>query len=522
MSTPSEKADRSTDARSIADGYGVDGPALRLGAVMLDGTIYPESRVAIPLAMMNRHGLIAGATGTGKTRTLQLIAEQLSDAGVPVFGADIKSDLSGVAQAGRSSDKIIERSRQVGDDWIATAYPTEFYSLGGDNTQGTPLRATVTSFGPILLSKVLGLNDTQESSLQLMFHWADNKGLPLLDLKDLRSVISYLTSREGKDELTDIGGVSKATAGVILREISALQSSGADEFFGEPEFDTLDLLATRGAQGVISLVELAKIQNKPQLFSTFLMWLLADLYADLPEVGDLEKPKLVFFFDEAHLLFKDASKAFLDAVVQTVRLVRSKGVGVFFVTQQPTDVPDDVLAQLGNRVQHALRAFTPDDAAALKKTVKTYPKTEHYELEQALTQLGIGEAIVTVMSEKGAPTPVAWTRLPAPRSSMAPADRQLFGRIVAGSPQMTKYGRTIDRESAYEQLAHRAQGAGEENPRDNDETPAPRSSPRRRKAAKDDPSVLEQFLDNGAVKQFMRTAASAIARNLFGTARRRR
>ena len=525
MTTPSTTSDRSADAARISAGYAVEGPSLRLGAVMLDGQPYSDALVRIPLSMMNRHGLIAGATGTGKTRTLQLIAEQLSDAGVPVFAADIKSDLSGLAQQGTPNDKITQRSAQVGDDWKPTAYPVEFYSLGGDTTQGTPLRATVTSFGPLLLSKVLGLNETQESSLQLMFSWADQNGLPLLDLKDLRAVISYLTSDEGKAELTEIGGVSKATAGVILREISALQTSGADEFFGEPEFDTHDLIATRGTQGVISLVELAKVQNRPELFSTFLMWLLADLYNDLPEVGDLDKPKLVFFFDEAHLLFNGASKAFRQAVTQTVRLVRSKGVGVFFVTQQPTDVPDDVLAQLGNRVQHALRAFTPDDAAALAKTVKTYPKTQDYDLAQALTQLGTGEAIVTVMSERGAPTPVAWTRLPAPRASMSPADPQTFAQIVGGSAQMAKYGTEIDRDSAYEQLAKRTQGAGAEKPAPSEKqpkAPAEPKQPRQSRPAPEPKGAVEQFFENGAVKQFMRTAAAAIARNIFGTARRRR
>ncbi len=518
--TSASTASKTSDiAAKIAAGYAVDGPALRLGAVIHDGEVYPDAQVQIPLSMMNRHGLIAGATGTGKTKTLQLIAEQLSDAGVPVFAADIKSDLSGLAQPGESNDKITERSAQVGDDWKATAYPVEFYSLGGDKSQGTPLRATVTSFGPLLLSKVLGLNETQESSLQLMFHWADQKGLPLLDLKDLKSVISYLTSDAGKAELEGIGGVSKQTAGVILREVSGLENSGGDQFFGEPEFDTMDLLATRGSQGVISLIELAKVQDKPQLFSTFLMWLLADLYADLPEVGDADKPKLVFFFDEAHLLFNDASKAFLDAVTQTVRLVRSKGVGVFFVTQRPTDVPADVLSQLGNRVQHALRAFTPDDASALAKTVKTYPKTDAYDLEQALTQLGIGEAVVTVMSEKGAPTPVAWTRLPAPRSAMEPASAETFKQIVEASPQMKKYGEAIDRESAYERLAKKTQGAGEDVPREGD---APPTKQPKGRAPKQQKSGVEEFFDNAAVKQFMRSAASAIARNIFGTGRRRR
>ncbi|MFV0534127.1 MAG: helicase HerA-like domain-containing protein, partial [Cumulibacter sp.] len=342
--------------------------------------------------------------------------------------------------------------------------------------------------------------------------------------KDLRSVITYLTSDEGKSELEEIGGVSKQTAGVILREVSGLQNSGGNEFFGEPEFDTMDLLSTRGEQGVISLIELAKVQDRPQLFSTFLMWLLADLYADLPEVGDADKPKLVFFFDEAHLLFNDASKAFLDAVTQTVRLVRSKGVGVFFVTQRPTDVPAEVLAQLGNRVQHALRAFTPDDATALSKTVKTYPKTAAYDLEQALTQLGTGEAIVTVMSERGAPTPVAWTRLPAPRSAMQPAAPEQFAQAVAHSAQMVKYGEAIDRDSAYERLAKKTQGAGDDVPREGDTAPKQKARPKAAAKAKPkkEKSLVEEVLGNSAVKQFMRTAASSIARNLFGTGRRKR
>lgn len=520
----SSSGPRAEDAARISAGYASDGEALRLGAVMLDGQVYGEAPIRIPLAMMNRHGLIAGATGTGKTRTLQLLAEQLSDAGVPVFAADIKSDLSGLAQAGASNAKIAERTAQVRDDWTPTTYPVEFFSLGGDKTQGSPLRATVTSFGPLLLSKVLGLNETQESSLQLMFHWADTNGLPLLDLKDLRSVITFLTSAEGKSQLEGIGGVSKATAGVILRQLSALATSGAEEFFGEPEFDTRDLLQTRGTQGVVSLIELVKVQNRPELFSTFLMWLLADLYNDLPEVGDTDKPKLVFFFDEAHLLFNGASKAFLQQVTQTVRLIRSKGVGVFFVTQQPTDVPDDVLAQLGNRVQHALRAFTPDDAAALAKTVKTYPKTEDYDLAHDLTQLGTGEAVVTVMSERGAPTPVAWTRLPAPRSSMAPADPALFSQLVTDSTFMSKYGEEVDRDSAYERLAARTQGTGEDGeqaPKPTSKASADRKSAPKRET-KPEPSAVERFFENGAVKQFMRSAAAAIARNIFGTARRRR
>ena len=300
---------------------------------------------------------------------------------------------------------------------------------------------------------MLELNDTQESSLNLVFHFADRQGLSLLDLKDLRAVIQYLTSDEGKADLKELGGLSAATAGVILRDLIGLADQGGDQFFGEPEFETTDLLRTGpDGHGVISSVELTNLQDRPQLFSTFLMWLLADLFHELPEVGDLDKPKLVFFFDEAHLLFNGASKAFLDAVTQTVRLIRSKGVGIFFVTQNPQDVPDAVLGQLGNRVQHALRAFTPDDAAALKKAVRTYPQTADYTLEEDLQKLGTGEAIITVLSESGAPTPVAWARMRAPRSLMGQIDAAAQTQAVQASPLFDKYGQPIDRESAYEKL----------------------------------------------------------------------
>ncbi len=424
---------KSADAERIAAGYATTGAALAFGAVVLDGVAYPEAQVRVPLSMMNRHGLIAGATGTGKTKTLQGLAEQLSAAGVPVVVADIKGDLSGLAAPGQSNDKVTKRAADTADTgWAPTAFPVEFLALGGLGS-GIPVRATMTGFGPTLLSKVLALNDTQESSLNLVFHFADRAGLPLLDLKDLRAVIQYLTSDEGKADLEQLGGLSKATAGVILRDLIGLEDAGGDQFFGEPEFATTDLLRTDAdGHGVISSVELAALQDRPQLFSTFLMWLLADLFHDLPEIGDADLPKLVFFFDEAHLLFADASKAFLDAVTRTVRLIRSKGVGIFFVTQNPQDVPDDVLGQLGNRVQHALRAFTPDDAAALAKAVKTYPKTADYDLTEDLQKLGTGEAIVTVLSESGAPTPVAWARMRAPRSLMAQIDPAAQQQAVAG------------------------------------------------------------------------------------------
>ncbi|MEV5041519.1 helicase HerA-like domain-containing protein [Microbacterium sp. LMI1x-1-1.1] len=434
----------------IAQGYTFDEATLDLGALM-NGAPLPDAQIRIPLAMTNRHGLVAGATGTGKTRTLQGLAEQLAAKGVPVFAADIKGDLTGVATAGEPNPKLLARTEAIGQAWEPAASVTEYFALGGIGT-GVPVRATVTGFGPLLLSRVLGLNETQESSLGLVFHYADAHGLPLVDLSDLRAVLTYLTSDEGKPELKDLGGLSPATAGVILRELITFADGGADVFFGEPEFDVHDFLRTApDGRGVISLLEVPGIADKPELFSTFLMYLLAELFAILPEVGDADKPKLVFFFDEAHLLFRDASKAFTAAIVQTVRLIRSKGVGVFFVTQTPKDVPADVLGQLGSRIQHALRAFTPDDAKALRATVSTYP-TSGYDLERVLQELGTGEAIVTVMNEKGAPTPVAWTRLRAPQGLMSPTPAAAVQAVVAASPLLATYGTPVDRESAREIL----------------------------------------------------------------------
>ena len=479
---------------------------------------------------------MAGATGTGKTKTLQAIAEQLSAQGVPVFLADIKGDLSGLAEPGEDNPKVAERAASVGQDWAPTANPVEFLSLGGQG-KGVPVRATVTSFGPTLLSKVLGLNATQESSLGLVFHYADTHGLALLDLKDLREVVMFLTSDEGKDELKAIGGLSKQTAGVILRELTTFANQGADVFFGEPEFDTTELLrTTQDGRGIISCLELADVQDRPQLFSTFLMWLLAELFQDLPEVGDADKPKLVFFFDEAHLLFNDASKEFLDSIEQTVRLIRSKGVGIFFVTQSPKDVPSGVLAQLGNRVQHALRAFTPDDAKALKAAARTYPKSA-YDLEELLTQLGTGEAVVTVLSENGAPTPVAWTRIRAPQSLMAPASEATVDGVISASPLNAKYAEAVDRESAYELLRARMEPAADQaaagQPGSGDQPQGlPDALPREeaprepRGSDKNDGGFLGSVMENPAVRSMMRSAGTAlgreITRSIFGTSRRRR
>jgi uncharacterized protein len=445
----------SSFADMLAAGYGFSDPAVTLGAALESGgTVHQEPKIKIPLAMMNRHGLIAGATGTGKTKTLQLLTEQLSAQGVPVFAADIKGDLGGLAMPGEATDRVTGRAKDIGWAWKAAGVPVEFVSLSGK--LGVQLRATVSSFGPLLLGKTLSLNDTQTSVLTMVFKYCDDSQLPLLDLADLRAVLQYLASDEGKPALAPYGGMAGATVGVLLRKMVELESQGADRFFGEPEFDVKDLMQlTSDGRGVATCLELSDVQDKPLLWSTFMMWMLAELYHNLPEAGDLPKPKLAFFFDEAHLLFADASKAFLDEVQQVVRLIRSKGVGVYFVTQTPKDVPGDVLAQLSNRVQHALRAHTPDDDTALRATVRTFPKTAFYDLEETLTSLGIGEAVVTVLDARGAPTPVVATRLIPPASRMAPLTPEELQADIRQSGLLAEYGQAVDRESAREMLATR-------------------------------------------------------------------
>jgi DNA helicase HerA-like ATPase len=476
-----------------------DAAGLTLGAPVHAGECLPEPLVRLPLAMVNRHGLIAGATGTGKTKTLQLLAEQLSAAGVPVFLADVKGDVSGIAAGGEPSDRVAQRARETGFRWTAAGHPVEFLSLTG--ARGAQLRATVSSFGPLLLAKVLGLNDTQTSVLTLVFKYADDRDLDLLDFADLRAVLQYL-SGEGAADLKDYGGMSKATVGVLLREMVELEQQGALAFFAEPEFDLQDLFQQRDGAGLVSVLELADVQDKPALSSTFMMWLLARLYHELPEVGDLDKPRLVFFFDEAHLLFEGASKAFLEQVEQVVRLVRSKGVGIFFVTQSPKDVPPDILGQLGHRVQHALRAFTPDDEKALRAAARTFPKTPFYDVEETLTTLGIGEALVTVLDAKGVPTPPVATRLIPPGSRMGPlSEGELRGQLAA-SAQVRRYATAIDRESAEERLAARRSPAAS----------APAAPGRGRRPAKEAPSTLEQVLRSPVT----RTVAGAVARGIMG------
>jgi DNA helicase HerA-like ATPase len=498
-------------ADSIAKAYAVEGAAIDFGRGVFQGAVVPQAIVQAPLSMMNRHGLIAGATGTGKTKTLQGLAEQLSVAGVSVFAADVKGDVSGLAAPGAADGPAPKRMADLGLPYEPASFPVEFLSLGGIGP-GVPVRATVSDFGPQLLAKVLEANETQEQSLALVFRFADEKGLPLLDLSDLRALLTFLDSDAGKQALTGIGGVSSQTIGVLLRSLVALEDGGGTEFFGEPQFEISDLLRTAGdGRGIISCLELPAVQDRPKLFSTALMWLLAELFEELPEAGDLPKPKLVFGFDEAHLLFDGATKAFLQSVEQTVRLIRSKGVGVFFVTQTPKDVPSDVLAQLGNRVQHALRAFTPEDAKALKATVSTFPKSEFYDLEELLPSLGIGEAAVTILSEAGVPTPVVHTRLRAPRSRMAPADD--VAAAAAASPLSSKYGTRVDRDSARERLAARL-----ETPSKPAKAPKPETRHREAaRASRDGGDMLGDFLNSRTGKQIQRE----VIRGVFGLLRKR-
>jgi DNA helicase HerA-like ATPase len=486
--------------------------AITLGAVVHEGQCGGEPLVGIPLSMVNRHGLIAGATGTGKTKTLQLIAEQLAANGVPVFLADIKGDVSGIATAGVSNDRVTTRAKDTGYQWQPNGYPAEFLSLTG--TKGAQLRATVSSFGPLLLAKVLGLNETQSSVLSLVFKYCDDKGLLLLDLSDLRSVLQYL-SDEGAADLKDYGGMSKQTVGVLLREMVELEQQGADRFFGEPQFELSDLMHVGSdGRGVVSVLELQDVQDKPALFSTFMLWMLATLYHDLPEVGDVDKPKLVFFFDEAHLIFDDASKALLDQIEQVVRLIRSKGVGVFFITQSPKDVPATVLGQLGHRVQHALRAFTPDDEKALKAAARTFPKTKFYDVQETLTSLGIGEALVTVLSPSGVPTSPFATRLIPPSSRMGPLTDDELQQRLSSSTQVRKYATAIDRESAREMLSARAAAAAPDQDESDAETAQQeeRAPASRARAGKEPPSTFEQVLKS----PMARTVAGTITRGLMG------
>ena len=457
----SPSGDLSAFATQIQAAYSWDVPAITIGTLIDGGARVPGVSAAMPVPMFNRHLLVAGATGTGKTRTLQLLAEGLSAAGSSVLLCDVKGDLTGLGEAGASSEKLLARTAANGQEWVSSSFPIELLSLGGADSQfpGVPVRAEVSDFGPILLARALSLNTTQEQALQLIFAWADGQGLELVDLPDLRAVISFLPSDEGKDALATIGGVSKATAGVILRALTALESQGGGQFFGAPGFDTADLMRMDSTgRGIISLLGVGDISSRPALVSAVIMFLLANLFATLPEVGDAPRPKLVFFFDEAHLLFADATKEFERQVVQTVRLIRSKGVGVVFVTQTPKDIPSDVLAQLGSRIQHGLRASTPDDFKKLKATVQTFPKTS-LELDEVLTTLGTGEAVVTVLDPKGNPTPVTPVGIWAPASVMGPASPDTIARVNQSSTIMGRYRDAVNPDSAEEKLARRAEDA---------------------------------------------------------------
>ena len=457
----SPSGDLSAFATQIQAAYSWDVPAITIGTLIDGGARVPGVSAAMPVPMFNRHLLVAGATGTGKTRTLQLLAEGLSAAGSSVLLCDVKGDLTGLGEAGASSEKLLARTAANGQEWVSSSFPIELLSLGGADSQfpGVPVRAEISDFGPILLARALSLNTTQEQALQLIFAWADGQGLELVDLPDLRAVISFLTSDEGKDELATIGGVSKATAGVILRALTALESQGGGQFFGAPGFDTADLMRMDSTgRGIISLLGVGDISSRPALVSAVIMFLLANLFSTLPEVGDIERPKLVFFFDEAHLLFADATKEFERQVVQTVRLIRSKGVGVVFVTQTPKDIPSDVLAQLGSRIQHGLRASTPDDFKKLKATVQTFPKTS-LELDEVLTTLGTGEAVVTVLDPKGNPTPVTPVGIWAPASVMGPASPDTIARVNQSSTIVGRYRDAVNPDSAEEKLARRAEDA---------------------------------------------------------------
>ena len=444
-------ADKAKFIQDINKGYTFKGSSITLGGAMLDKEAQTNSLVKIPLKMMNRHGLIAGATGSGKTKTLQILAEQLSANSVPVLLMDIKGDLSGIAAASDGHQKIDERHEKIGFPFEAGTSPVEFLTLSDE--KGARLRATVTEFGPVLFSKILDLTDTQSGIVAVAFKYCDDNSLPLLDLKDFRKVLQWMTGEGKKEVQGEYGRMSTASTGAIIRKIVQLEQQGAELFFGERSFDVDDLTRLdENGKGMVSILRLTDIQDKPKLFSTFMLQMLAEVYASFPEEGDLEQPKLVIFIDEAHLVFQNASKALLEQIEAIVKLIRSKGVGLFFVTQNPTDIPDAVLGQLGMKIQHALRAFTAKDRKAIKLSAQNYPDSDYYDVEELLTELGIGEALVTVLNEKGIPTPLAHTLLRAPQSRMDVLTKKEIDAILKKSVILNKYNEEIDRESAYEVL----------------------------------------------------------------------
>lgn len=494
--------------QTVNDGYAFKGEAVPIGRAFFDGEVVAGADVFLPLKTMNRHGLIAGATGTGKTKTLQLLSECLSDASVPVLLLDIKGDLSGLAAPGTANNKIEERSQQIGTTFQPAAYPVELLTLSKDKP-GVRLRATVTEFGPVLLSKILGLNDTQSGLVAMLFKYCDDKQLPLLDLKDFIKVLQYI-SAEGKAEIEkEYGRISTTSTGTILRKVIELQQQGGDDFFGEPSFEIEDLMRIADdGRGVISILRVAELQDRPKLFSTFMLQLLAELYATAPEEGDLDKPKLVMFIDEAHLLFDEASKVLLDQIETVIKLIRSKGIGIFFCTQNPMDVPPGVLGQLGLKVQHALRAFTAVDRKAIKKAAENYPETTFYQTEDLLTQLGIGEALVTTLNEKGIPTPLVRVMLRPPASRMDVLTDTEVNTLVNSSKLAAKYNRDIDSKSACEILTQKLAAAQQAEESKEASAPKTATSGRTKKE--------ESWMDNPMVRSAGRTAATILTRSLLG------
>lgn len=497
----------------IQNSYHYKGDKIILGKAKLDGEVLTDAEISIALKTMNRHGLIAGATGTGKTKTLQILAEQLSLKGVPSLLMDIKGDLSGIAMPGNSGDSgIIERQNLLGLDYTPAGVPVELLSLSDE--KGVRLRATVSEFGPILFSKILELNDTQTSIISIVFKYCDDKSLPLVDLQDMKKVLQYVSeTEEGKSELTsNYGSISPSSLGTILRKIVALEQQGAARFFGEPSFEVNDLMKFREGNGVVNILRLTDIQNKPALFSTFMLSLLAEIYETLPEAGDPDKPKLVLFIDEAHLIFDEASKALLDQMETMVKLIRSKGVGLFFCTQVPGDVPDTVLSQLGLKIQHALRGFTAKDRKQIEKAVENYPISRFYKADEVITQLGIGEAFVTALNEKGIPTPLAHTYMRAPLSRMDILTESEILSVVGSSALVSKYAQDMDKDSAFEILSEKLEKAASA---DTSTTRRPPGRPKKEK------STLETILSDSTTKSFIRTIGNQIIRGLFGKLTRR-
>ena len=491
----------------VAAGYTFKNDSVILGGAMIDGEAIPNLHIKAPLKTFNRHGLIAGATGTGKTKTLQNIAERLSEKGVPVLLMDVKGDLSGLSQASEGHPKIDERHEQIGSPWNGQAYPTEMLTIS--EQEGTRMRATISEFGPVLLSKILELNDVQSGIVSIIFKYCDDKQLPLLDTKDFRKVLQYISGDGKKDIEEHYGRVSPSSVGAIMRALITIEEQGADLFFGETSFDVDDMLRIdKNGLGYINILRLDDIQSKPKLFSMFMLCLLAEIYETFPEQGDSGRPELVIFIDEAHLIFEEASKALLNQIETIVKLIRSKGVGLFFVTQNPTDVPEDVLAQLGMKVQHALRAFTAKDRKAIKLTSENYPITEYYEVDDLLTKLGIGEAIITVLNEKGIPTPLAHTLLTAPSSRMDVISDKEKKEILNNSTIMKKYNEEVDRESAYEMLNEKLKVAEELSKK---EAPTKKKTTRKTTTRKEK-STIEKMVNSSAGRTIIRE----VTRGLLG------